>query len=707
MDVKKGSYGYAGTILKINLTDNTIERIPTDKYVKFIGGVAMGTAIYWDEVPPECDALDPENAIIWTCGPGCGVLGAGPSRVGITTKAFNTTPQAYSATATGAGHWGAELRFSGFDGLIVKGAAKTPVYITIFDDDVQIRPADQLWGKKTRDCDNEIKRLWGVSARVAQIGPAGENLHGNAIIMTDFSHATGNGGFGAVMGSKKLKAVVVHGTGGIKVADPKRVIELFHNKVLLEGPNPNGAIQRAVNGATSKTSTIFTPASDEFKKMMSAITPHTLEDVYNLDSDINQRANMLEDMKEGHMTFKFGGCWSCPGGCHFSARFDDINIPTTPMNLCHQAHVFKPQRNSLEDKFWGRADYLFSCLCDDYGMTVDIFGSSASMLYSLLEENVLTAEDFGINREWDVHDPEAWLDEQLIRELVYNVCYRKGSERFNSIALGPNKCLEYLIENGTEEQKAGARKVYDKHIPMKYYYANDAMTWANGGKPLKALSNWTMYKFAHHGSDMKLGGGLHTFTADSSDRLKAGDNYYSNRLFGKDDAWKNFVKDEDNSFTGIAEPVIFLQNMTLEGDSFSSCGWAGWPLFASQWTEDGVGSAGVSSEMYNAITGNNYYFEEQNERWGVAWTLARCIHAREGRRKEHDLSVLEDEAYSKRYIDAYPGGREGYKQGIEEYYEARGWDPETGIPRRSTLEKMGLKNVADEMEQKYGIKLAE
>lgn len=247
MNLTKGTYGYAGEILKINLTDSTIERIPTNEYSDtFIGGRSMGAALYWDTVPPECGALDPENAVIWACGPACGVLGPSPSRVAICTKCPNTIPESYSVTSTGAGHWGAELRFSGFDALIVTGKAPEPVYITIFDDDVQIRPAKRLWGMRVRDCDNEIKRLWGVQTRVSQIGPAGENMLRNAAILTDFSHATGNGGYGAVLGSKNLKAVAVHGTGGIKVKDPKRVIELFHNKVYLEGPNGCGVITQAL-----------------------------------------------------------------------------------------------------------------------------------------------------------------------------------------------------------------------------------------------------------------------------------------------------------------------------------------------------------------------------------------------------------------------------------------------------------------------------
>ena len=147
----EGTYGYAGKILVVDLTDNSIDFIPTSKYAKqFIGGRAMGAAIYWDMVPPECGAFDPENCIIWTCGRTCGVLGAGPSRVAVSTKAPAQVPESYSVSTTGAGHWGAELRFAGYDGLVVKGKAETPVYLHIVDDEVTIRPADQLWGKGHR-----------------------------------------------------------------------------------------------------------------------------------------------------------------------------------------------------------------------------------------------------------------------------------------------------------------------------------------------------------------------------------------------------------------------------------------------------------------------------------------------------------------------------------------------------------------------------
>lgn len=703
MDITKGSYGYAGQILKINLTDGSIEKIPTSKYSdKYIGGRAMGAAIYWETVPPECDVFDPENAIIWTCGVGCGVLGPGPSRVAICTKAPATNPEAYSVSTTGAGHWGAELRFAGYDGLIVTGKAETPVYIHITDDVVEILPADILWGKGCRDTDNELKRLWGVQTRIAQIGPGGEMLNRYSAIMTDFSHATGQGGFGAVMGSKNLKAIAVHGTGGIKVARPKELIELFYNKVILEGPNTNSSINEAAS-SPYKTFNLW-PVDPEVTKTF----PHaeSIEELWNPDSAMGNAILMKDDITAGKATWKFGGCWSCPMGCHFSARYTDINIPTTPMNLCHQSHQFKAQNFATSGRLWGASDYLFSALCIDYGMSVDLFGVGNEWLNALMEAGCITEEDFQLDYEWDLHDPNIWLNEKFLRDVVHKVVYKEGSEKLNHIADGPDKCLKWFADNDPR-----AVNIYYKYCQIERYNSTDG-DYKDPNKvavdPISTLCRYTDYKFMHHHPADKLkGGGKHFDWLPADEKkavLKAGQIALSNRLFGTDNAFGYLSPNQENSYTGKAEPAIFLQHAELEEDSMTLCGWAGWPIFASTWTADHVGAGGLGTEMYNCIMGTDYYMEDQNKRYSAAWTLMRCIHVREGRRREDDLRFLNNPVHAFA-VASYGGGAPEAAEAFTEYYEARGWDPETGIPRRSTLKELGLGNVADELENKYGIAL--
>ena len=699
MDLSKGSYGYAGQILKIDLTTKTIERISTYKYSEhFIGGRSMGAALYWDTVPPECGALDPENAVIWSCGPACGVLGPSPSRVAICTKCPNTIPESYSVTSTGAGHWGAELRFSGYDALIVTGKSEEPVYITIFDDDVQIRPANRLWGMRCRDCDNEIKRLWGVQTRVTQIGPAGENMLRNASILTDFSHATGNGGYGAVLGSKNLKAVAVHGTGGIKVANPKRVIELFHNKVYLEGPNGTSCITQALGAPWSAHS--LWPADQDYVKSFTYGT--SLESRWDPDSDLGVKVQMNDDMKAGECTYKFGGCWSCPMGCHFSARYADIDIPTMPMNLCHQAHTFKAQKFALKRKLWGRAEYLWNGLATDLGMTVDVFGTSNGWGNDLFATGAITEEDCNLSFDWSISDPEIWLDEKFIREFLTNLAYQRGSEKFNHLADGPTLCLTWFAE-----QDDRVKPVLESRCAKKYYYAHDGHSNNGGSSPITFLSVGTDVKFPHHDAQMRLSN-THHFNimpaAEKSERSKKGQQYISQRFFGVDDAFASYVSTEENTWTGKGAPAKWLQNQTMEMDSFSMCAWAGWPLYASAWTEDAIGDGGIATEIYNAIMGTNYYYEEFVEKWDAGWDITRAVQAREGKRKEHDLEVLDNPSWVKKTAK-YPGGTEAIIAGLEEYYETRGWDPETGIPTRSELRKQGIEYVADELEQKYGIQV--
>ena len=430
----------------------------------------------------------------------------------------------------------------------------------------------------------------------------------------------------------------------------------------------------------------------------------SLESRWDPDSDLSQKVAMIDDAKAGECTYKFGGCWSCPMGCHFSARYTDIDVPTMPMNLCHQAHTFKAQKFALKEKLWSRAEYLWNGLCTDLGMTVDVLGTSNEWGYDLFATGAITEEDCNLSFDWNIKDPNIWLNEQFIREFLTNLAYQKGSEKFNHLADGPTRCLKWF-----SEQDERVLPVYMNRCAVPHYYAHDGHANNGGTGPIAYLSTGTDVKFPHHDAWMRVSGNTHHFNimpAEEKNALnKKGLTYISQRFFGVDDAFGAYTPKDQNTFTGKGAPAKWLQNQTMEMDSFSMCAWAGWPLYTSAWAEDGIGDGGIATEIYNAIMGTDYYYEDFVEKWNPGWDITRAIQAREGKRKEHDLEVTLNPNYLKNKILPYAGGLEGFVKGLEEYYEARGWDPETGIPTRTELEKDGLKYIADEMEQKYGIAL--
>lgn len=225
MKMNMGDYAYAGNILRVDLTNKKIWNEPTEKYAKrWIGGRAINTWILLNELDPKVKWKDPENLLAFGVGVLVGTLAPGACRVSVDTKnAFNNA----MGSANIGGFFGAELKFAGFDNIVISGKSKNPVYIWINDENVEIRDAESLWGKTTWETEKIIRKILNDERiRVASIGPAGENLVKSACIIADRGCAAGGSGCGAVMGSKNLKAIAVLGNKDIKVAQPEEFIKV-------------------------------------------------------------------------------------------------------------------------------------------------------------------------------------------------------------------------------------------------------------------------------------------------------------------------------------------------------------------------------------------------------------------------------------------------------------------------------------------------
>jgi len=217
-------FGWTGTILRVNLSTGKTGREPLrEDYAKsYIGARGLGSRIYIDEVDPGIDPFSPDNRLIFMAGPLTGTLAACPGRYEVVTKAPLTGT---IGAANSGGHFGPELKFAGYDGIIFEGKAASPVYLLIEDDRVEIKDASHVWGKDVHETTDTLLADTFEDARVACIGPAGEKLVLFATIMNDKHRAAGRSGLGAVMGSKNLKAVVVRGSRSVQVAEPQKFLE--------------------------------------------------------------------------------------------------------------------------------------------------------------------------------------------------------------------------------------------------------------------------------------------------------------------------------------------------------------------------------------------------------------------------------------------------------------------------------------------------
>ncbi len=254
------------TVLRVNLSTGHIrkEAVPEQIIRNFVGGRGVGTKLVMDNMDPKIDAFDPRNPLVFATGPVTGTYGPTGGRYMVITKSPLTDGIACSNSG---GYWGPALRYAGYEYLMVEGAAKEPVYLYIHNDKVEIRSAKHLWGKIVDDTENIIRDETHPEARVALIGPGGENRARTACVMNDKGRAAGRSGVGAVMGAKNLKAVAVLGTLGLKIANGEafKAAALKGRDKLMAGATTAGLTMLGTAGTVSYMNTVGMLPTNNFQ----------------------------------------------------------------------------------------------------------------------------------------------------------------------------------------------------------------------------------------------------------------------------------------------------------------------------------------------------------------------------------------------------------------------------------------------------------
>ncbi|MBI4286062.1 MAG: hypothetical protein HY670_09245 [Chloroflexi bacterium] len=232
------SPGYAGRIARVDLSTGAVTHVPTETYAQaFLGGQGIAAKLYWDEVPPQVQAFDPENRLVFAVGPCAGFYGLAGARWVVCGKSPATTPQTFSHSNLG-GSWGVELKSAGFDGLVVQGKAERPVYLLVQDGEITIKDGSHLWGKGSIKVREMLKGELGSPVKVVATGPAGDNMTAPATLLAD-DDSSGSGGLGAIMGAKNLKAIAVRGSDSVIAAQPDRLQALLEHVARLKKDAPN------------------------------------------------------------------------------------------------------------------------------------------------------------------------------------------------------------------------------------------------------------------------------------------------------------------------------------------------------------------------------------------------------------------------------------------------------------------------------------
>jgi aldehyde:ferredoxin oxidoreductase len=200
--------GWAGKILRVDLSTGKIWTEPSLEYGrKYIGGRGLAARIAWNEIPPGTGPFDPENRLILSVGPLTGTSAPNSGRATVCSLSPQAFPYEWFSYSSVGGYWGPTLKYAGYDAIVVQGESSQPVYLWVDDARVELRDARELWGKGTFATQEHLMREHGSDIRALTIGQAGENRCRIAIIASGSASAAGQGGFGAVMGSKNLKAI--------------------------------------------------------------------------------------------------------------------------------------------------------------------------------------------------------------------------------------------------------------------------------------------------------------------------------------------------------------------------------------------------------------------------------------------------------------------------------------------------------------------
>ncbi len=380
------SYGYTGTILRIDLTRQRIQFEPLDMALaeKYVGGRGLASYLLYREMDPATDALSPENKLMFGTGPLTGTGAVAASRYVVVCKAPLTGTIACSNSG---GFFGPEMKFAGYDIIILEGQASAPTYLYIHDNQIEFRSAAHLWGKTPEETDARVRAETSAHAKVACIGPGGEKLSLLSGVVNDRARLAARSGVGAVMGSKNLKAIAVRGTGAIQLADPEGFwyAALDVLKKIVNDPVSSGSFR--AYGTANLVNLI--------NEMGAYPTRNFLEEVFQ-----GAAATSGEAISE-QILLKNRACFACPIACTrvsevksgpYKGRGEGPEYETTWSfgALCGVSNL---------DAI-AKAHYL----CGDYGLDAMSAGSTVACAMELFESGYIPESDIGFPLRFGDHD---------------------------------------------------------------------------------------------------------------------------------------------------------------------------------------------------------------------------------------------------------------------------------------------------------------
>lgn len=443
-------YGYHGKILRVDLSKREMKDIELkeEDVKKFIGGAGLAAKLFYPTMTKNLDPLGPENPLAFMTGPLTGAPIPGAGRYTVCAKSPLT---GIWGEANSGGLFGVGLKFAGYDGVIITGSSKKPVYFYVHEGGTEIKDASHLWGKGFYETRDTLKEEVGEKrARVAAIGQAGENLVRYAAVMNDHGRAAGRCGMGAVMGSKKLKAVVVHGTKRPEIADPDGLKEKIK---MAEIP---------ITDIGNLTFRAFLPKYGTMGYLDMAMYLGDAPTKYFTKSTFPDDKVDGWTLKEKYYV-KPVACYGCPVGCGRLTKYDQHGIKEVDGPEYETTVALGPCCMNLDLDSIIHANHL----CNDYGMDTISAGVSIAFAMYLYEKGVLTKEKAGMEIKWG--------DGRTVVNLIEKIAKREGVG--DMLAEGVKRMAERL---GVTQDEAAHVKGLEipMHDPRAFF--GDAVSYATG-----------------------------------------------------------------------------------------------------------------------------------------------------------------------------------------------------------------------------------
>jgi aldehyde:ferredoxin oxidoreductase len=616
-------YGWTGKILRVDLTTGNVSFEETSKYSNFIGGRGIASKLFYDEVSVNTGPYDKDNLLIFMTGPLTGTPLPSTSRIEVCSKSPMGYPEPIWVRSSLGGSFGPELKYAGFDGIIIRGKSDKPVYLYLHDNEIEIKDATFLWGKDTFETQLGITGKHGQEVKTACIGPAGENLVSDAIILHQMGHASGLGGFGAVMGSKNLKAIVAKGTVGIALADSEKTLQLVKEitPLIYDPTNPPGQ-----SGASVDFSNNWGSHEDDGR-----------------------------EFAKQHGIGKIS-CHGCPVSCYPKLKVPGLGVGS---QICYWTIY-----GLFGAKTW-KESWEIGNLADRAGVSMIGFANIRDWLVRLLEEEIITEKE--INLKVGAGGIEFY------RELIPMIAFRKGfgnilAEGLPRAAEKINKGQDYIVHH---------RGWVDKIVDPRS---------SSFGIIAKAMENRIEY-------GNKYGSKTDAKISPPDNLLK--DQEVSNIY---EQVFQSKKASDPSLIRGKAFPTIHTQNYRMLIDSLTLCARI-FPFLTSGYGKDHKGVMHIHSMMYSAVTGIDTDEDTLFKAGERLYNLDRLLGLKYGySSKEKDRTGINEkffkEVYKNSRLKNKKIDREAFEEELNNYYELRGWDKETGIPTDSKLDELGLrKNV--------------